>query len=88
MMIQPRTWLVRLFGLVFWIAVIRFFVPEKVRAVGFLVGLGAFVVWLIWDTRREKRELAQHLEKLEDRKRASRRAKEAARSGSQPGRNE
>lgn len=79
----PREWLVRLLGAAVGATLARLFMPPEVRRFVFVIGIPAFLLWLWWDTRRTNRDLAEHLGRLEKRKREYRQAKEAARASVQ-----
>jgi hypothetical protein len=75
----PREWLVRLLGAAVGATLARLFMPPEVRGLVFVIGIPAFLIWLWWDTHRSNRDLAEHLDRLQKRKREYRQAKEAAR---------
>ena len=79
----PREWLVRLLGAAVGATLVRLFMPPVVRGYAFVIGLSAFLTWLWWDSHRSNRDLADHLNRLDERKREYRRAKEADRSSVQ-----
>jgi hypothetical protein len=75
----PCEWLIRLLGAVVGATLVRLFIPPVVRGFAFVIGLSVFLMWLLGDSHRGNRHLAEHLDRLEERKREYRRANEANR---------
>ena len=75
---RPRRWLLWLLEAAVGAALARFFMPPDVRRLLIVIGIPAFLIWLWWDSRRDNRDLADHLDRLETRKKEYRRAKQSA----------
>ena len=80
---QPRAGLVRWLFIVIYLAIYKFLVEPHVtpsmRLAIIAVGVIGFLGWLTYDNQRNKRDLAEHMEDLEVRRKASRMQKEARR---------
>lgn len=79
----PRPGFVHWLFVVTYLAIYKFLIEPHVtpvlRWLVISVGLAVFLVWLARDSWRSKRDLAKHLQDLEERKKANRMRKEAER---------
>jgi hypothetical protein len=85
---QPRAGLVRWLFIVIYLAIYKFLVEPHVtssmRLAIIAVGVIGFLGWLAYDNQRNKKELAEHMQQLEMRRKASRMQKEARREAAKP----
>jgi type VI protein secretion system component VasK len=83
----PRPGLVHWLFVAVYLALYKFFVEPYVTPVRrwIVIGVGVvvFLAWLARDSWRTKRDLAEHLQNLEQRKQANRLRKEVERSNRQ-----
>jgi arginine exporter protein ArgO len=75
----PRPRLVKWLGWALGLGLTRV-LPQRITTPALVVGGVAFLGWLVWDTAKTKRETAEHLRRIEERKQAHRQSKDAERA--------